>query len=99
SRIVQALDLALAQAPRQARRIAQPQLGLAHGLARADHRAGTDEAVPAHRGAVQDPRAHADQAQVLDGAGMDDGTVADGDVRTDQGRIPGRVVRAVVADV
>src|SRR5690606_36891910 len=98
-RVVQALDVALAELAHEARRVAQPQLGLAHRLARADHRAGTDEAVLLHRGAVEDAGAHPDQAQVLDGAGVDDGAVADRHVRADQGRIAALVERAVVAGV
>ncbi|OAX67443.1 hypothetical protein A6R71_14965 [Xanthomonas translucens pv. arrhenatheri] len=80
---MQAFDLLVAARARQPRRIAQPQLALAHGLARPDPRAGADEAVFLHRGAVQEARAHAEQAQVLDGADVEDGAVLDVAARAD----------------
>ena len=62
--------------------------------------AGADEGVlPDHR-AVEHDRAHAHQHRVLDGAGVDDGLVADGHVRADAGGEAAELgVRAIVADV
>src|SRR5690606_24094064 len=83
-----------------ARRVAQPHLAAAHGLARRDQRAGADEAVLLHYGAVEHDRAHADQAGIGDAAGVDDRLVADGDVLADHRGEPAQLgVRSVVADV
>src|SRR5690606_14642483 len=75
-------------------------LATAHDLARRHQRAGADEAVLLDHDAVEQDRAHADEAGVGDAAGVDDGLVADGDILADHGgeaAEPG--VRAIVADV
>ncbi len=97
--VMQAFDFLVAERTRQACRTAQPKFSLANHLARAHHRTGTDKAIALDGGAIEHARAHADQAQIFDGAGMQDGAVAHGDVLADHGGVAGLVERAVVAHV
>lgn len=96
---MQALDFLVAERAGQPCGIAQPQFAFADDLARADDRPGADKAVAFDGGAVEHAGAHADQAQVFDGAGMQDGAVADCDVGADHCRVARLVERAMVADV
>jgi len=84
---------------RTPRRIAEPQLAFTDQLARRNHRAGANHAVPADDDAVEHGRVHADQAGVHDRAGVHDGAVADGDVGADGQRETARRVVAVVGHV
>ena len=60
---------------------------------------GSRGAQPQGTRAVEEARAHADEAVVADGAGGDDAAVAGGHAFADEGRVAGLGVRAVVADV
>src|SRR5690606_12260535 len=98
--VVQPLDLRIAEHPHLPRRVADPQLALAHGAPGRHQRAGADEGVLLHHRAVEHDRAHADEHRVLDPAGVDDRLVADRHVLADHGGEPAQLrVRPVVADV
>jgi hypothetical protein len=62
-------------------------------------RTGAQEHVFLNHRAVEDDAAHADQAFVLDRAGMQDHRMADGDARADHERPARRVGRRLVRDV
>lgn len=83
-RVVQLLDLAVAEQAHELRRVAQPQLALADHLARRDQRTGADEPVLLHHRAVEHAGMHADQAVIADAACVHDRGVADGDAFADQ---------------
>src|SRR5690606_23611851 len=84
--VAQLLDLALVELAHEPRRVAQPQLTLADGLARRHDRAGPDEAERLHHRAVEHGRPHADQREVADPACVHDGAVANGDIAADHRR-------------
>ncbi len=65
-----------------------------------DEGPGADDGVMADDGAVHDGGAHAYEAFVFDGAGVDDGRVADGDVLADEdGEVVGEVDDGAVLHV
>lgn len=66
-----------------------------------DQGAGADDRSFAYDRLVENDGAHADKAQILDGAGMDDGPMADCDVVADDARrfTGGNMDRTVVLDI
>src|SRR6266851_4251702 len=66
-----------------ARRRAGPELAFGHALARRHHRACRDPGAALDHRAVHDAGLHADEARILERAGMDQRHVADGDMGAD----------------
>jgi len=65
-----------------------------------DEGVGSDDAMFADLGAVQNGRAHADEALITDSAGMDDGGMANGDpIAQNAGMFIGKMKDGVVLDV
>src|SRR5260370_8058361 len=66
-----------------ARGRAGPELALGHALARRHHRAGRDPGAALDHRAVHDAGLHADEARILERAGVDQRHVAHGDMGPD----------------
>lgn len=98
-RIIQLLDLCGAQLAHATCGITQPQLACADNLSRRNQRTGPDHGMPADARAIEHRRVHADQAGILDRAGVQDGAMTDSHISANQQWKSTWCVRTIVADM
>lgn len=98
--VIQRFDLGVVQFAREFRGAAEPHFAFADDFSRRHQRARADQRMFLDHRAIEHDRTHADQHRIFDGAGVNDGFVADGDVAADAGGEAAEFgVRAVVTDV
>jgi len=98
-RVFEELQFAVVERPDLADRAADIEITAFQHLAGRDDAASPDGHPRLHHSLVHHDGSHADQAIVLDSAGMQDDLVPNRDIVADHGRLAARTEAAVVSDV